>query len=537
MNTPYQKSVRQKPILLQIESFFYKHGRTRRHIKKISIILIPALLTNIILSLFLPLSKTISASTQPECPGMSYKIENVHNGTYNVSGNKTITLSTDGALFDWNSSFGISKIFVKGGVNANTYDYPDLSYSGDDLHAPVNPNNEKYYDISYINFCYPPAPKTQCIMELTKTDFADLVEPGQELKYHLKLENIGTANCTGGGVQLKEYYDTKTIFVSASPVPSHGNNLWNFGTMAPGAVREVDVTTKVSNTAPNGGKITNKACFWTREYNTWTCVEEETEIKTPPPPPPPGICENPITINFDKDAQNNDILKGQTIDTEYNSLGITVSAHNNNANHPQIAITFDSSNPSGGINGDQIADVDLGTPNIMFGGPGLSETGDNKEASNDTALHNLLIIPDNNVNTTPADGYIDDPNDEPSGGIFSFVFTKPYAFHSVQFIDLDYSAGNVSGYLDTAGNIQEFSLNAPKKGGNSVQKIFGDETTEIQLLKISATDSYGIDNLSLCPIEKPPVCGNSIPEENEDCDLGSANNGIECVPEYFLNGI
>src|SRR3989338_4952538 len=111
-----------------------------------------------------------------------------------------------------------------------------------------------------------------CVMELTKTDSPDPVEPGQNISYHLRLASTGTGMCTGGGVELKENYASATTFVSANPAPTSGNNLWNFGDVAPGAVNEVDVTVRVAADAQEGDIITNIACFWTREYDRWTCV-------------------------------------------------------------------------------------------------------------------------------------------------------------------------------------------------------------------------------------------------------------------------
>ncbi|MDD5110265.1 MAG: lamin tail domain-containing protein [Patescibacteria group bacterium] len=241
-----------------------------------------------------------------------------------------------------------------------------------------------------------------------------------------------------------------------------------------------------------------------------------------------GVCQNAITLDFENDASGNPMLKGQFIDTEYSLWGILVSAHNYNAAHPQKAIIFDSAHPSGGINGDKIVDVDLGTPNLQFGGPGNSENGDGKEPSNNTPLHNLLIIPDNAVDTTPADGYVDDPNDEPAGGSIRFVFNEPMTFSSVKYIDLDHGSNSaVVGYSDATGTAQVFSIPVPAKNGNSVQKISGDQTTKIRMLKLRGYDSFGIDEVVLCP--PLPYCGDGkVNLENEQCDDGNLVNGDGC---------
>lgn len=239
----------------------------------------------------------------------------------------------------------------------------------------------------------------------------------------------------------------------------------------------------------------------------------------------PDVCSGRIVLDFDKDAQGNAILKGQKIDDEYASWGVSVQAHNYNESHPQIAITFDSSNPSGGINGDRIADIDLGTPNKMFGGPGDSETGNGFEPSNNTALHNLLIDPDNDIDTNPADGYIDDPNDEPQGGSLRFIFNRKFTFESVKYIDLDYSTGEVLGFADKNATTQLFSLAVPKGAGNSVQTVSGDKTTKIQYLKLRGRDSYAIDEVTLCPVIE---CGDGFVEGAEMCDDKNTKDNDGC---------
>lgn len=240
-----------------------------------------------------------------------------------------------------------------------------------------------------------------------------------------------------------------------------------------------------------------------------------------------GVCENAITLDFDRDASGVDILRGQFIDSEYLPWGIAVTAHNYNAAHPQAAITFDSDTPTGGINGDQIVDVDLGTPNLQFGGPGNSETGDGREPSNSVALHNLLIIPDNVVDTTPADGLVDDPNDEPAGGSLRFTFSNPMAFSSVKYIDLDHNGGEVVGYSDATGTAQVFSIPVPVKNGNSVQQINGDQATPIRMLKLRGSDSYGVDEVVLCP-PAPSCSDGAVNQPSERCDDGNLVNGDGC---------
>jgi hypothetical protein len=78
------------------------------------------------------------------------------------------------------------------------------------------------------------------------------------------------------------------------------------------------------------------------------------------------------------------------------------------------SVIFDSSDPSG-------EDDDLGTANENFGGPGISTDG---SLSNDTPLGNILILAEDLVDTSPADGLVDDPDDTFfSGATTTFDFS------------------------------------------------------------------------------------------------------------------
>jgi len=73
--------------------------------------------------------------------------------------NNSVTISNFensalGQIFDWAATLGIDAVIVKGGPNANAYVYDPEAFGDDDLHAPVNPANDQYFDISHIEFCY-----------------------------------------------------------------------------------------------------------------------------------------------------------------------------------------------------------------------------------------------------------------------------------------------------------------------------------------------------------------------------------------------
>ena len=69
-------------------------------------------------------------------------------------GVNTATISSDGAYFDWVSTLGVAAVIVKGGPVANIFEYNPDAFGDTILHAPINPNNNKVYDISHIEFAY-----------------------------------------------------------------------------------------------------------------------------------------------------------------------------------------------------------------------------------------------------------------------------------------------------------------------------------------------------------------------------------------------
>jgi hypothetical protein len=103
----------------------------------------------------------------PTCGGLApegtswteLKVEPVEDGTFS-DGTLTVTIDVtetdDGPAFDWMSNIGVDAVFVKGGPGGLLYVYdPPAESTGDTgLHAPVNPNNDKFFGLSHLSFCY-----------------------------------------------------------------------------------------------------------------------------------------------------------------------------------------------------------------------------------------------------------------------------------------------------------------------------------------------------------------------------------------------
>jgi LPXTG-motif cell wall-anchored protein len=88
-----------------------------------------------------------------------FKVEPVDDGT-SSDGTLTVTIAVtetdDGPVFDWTSNIGVDAVFVKGGPGGLLYVYdPPAESTGDTgLHAPVNPQNDKFFGLSHLSFCY-----------------------------------------------------------------------------------------------------------------------------------------------------------------------------------------------------------------------------------------------------------------------------------------------------------------------------------------------------------------------------------------------
>jgi len=103
---------------------------------------------------------TTCADLAPEGANwVELKVEPVEDGT-STDGTLTVTIdvteTADGPVFSWTSNIGVDAVFVKGGPGGLLYVYdPPAESTGDTgLHAPVNPQNDKFFGLSHVSFCY-----------------------------------------------------------------------------------------------------------------------------------------------------------------------------------------------------------------------------------------------------------------------------------------------------------------------------------------------------------------------------------------------
>lgn len=57
---------------------------------------------------------------------------------------------------DYLDVYDASVVVVKGGPNAEVYHYDSWDDYDNGLTAPLNPNNDKWYGISHVQFCFDP---------------------------------------------------------------------------------------------------------------------------------------------------------------------------------------------------------------------------------------------------------------------------------------------------------------------------------------------------------------------------------------------
>ena len=192
---------------------------------------------------------------------------------------------------------------------------------------------------------------------------------------------------------------------------------------------------------------------------------------------------------------------------------------------------FDTSNPTGG-------DVDLGTPNEDFGGPGVGVDGKlGASLENSKALGNVLIISEDENSAAP--------DDSKFGGTFFFTFNDVKYVESIGFLDHD--VGSVSIELFKQDNTTEEIL-VSTGGDNGYEEVMIDRKL-LTGMNVHCKSSCAITHVNLkgrkecgpcvyvykvCGFKNDPVC-KDLKQQCEDlvCSIRQqANADYECSDEY-----
>jgi uncharacterized repeat protein (TIGR01451 family) len=203
-----------------------------------------------------------------------FKLEPVASGTYplsfnGLSGDVTVTVNNtpQGQTFDFSFSgdFVAAGVIVKGGPNANFYDYrPDGEDADTGLHAPVNPSNGRFYGLSHISFCIMEA---QAELEITKTAVDDTITIGDRAAFDITVTNLGPA--TAQNVTIDDElpngdldWEIVSEDIAGACSITSGNTLHcDVGDLAPDASFSVRVQTTTTMTSAECDRVLDNTAF------------------------------------------------------------------------------------------------------------------------------------------------------------------------------------------------------------------------------------------------------------------------------------
>jgi len=177
------------------------------------------------------------------------RVENPTTGSY-TDGTLTVALSvyaltaddpnhtgnqTGSQVFDFTATGGsVIGLAVKGGPNTNFYDHrPNGITSGTRLHAQVNPNNERFYGLSHVSFCYVPKARTRILTKVS----ADAITIGGSVT---DTATLSGGNNPTGTITFRVYGPSDATCSGAavftSTVAVNGNGNYTSGAFTPRAV-------------------------------------------------------------------------------------------------------------------------------------------------------------------------------------------------------------------------------------------------------------------------------------------------------------
>lgn len=182
------------------------------------------------------------------------------------------------------------------------------------------------------------------------------------------------------------------------------------------------------------------------------------------------VCAQLVTLDF----EDPDLVAGTIVSNpEYQyfaSYGIQITS--GLKQYP--VVIFDTAAPTGG-------DTDLGTPNVIYGGPGKGSGG----VTNSDELRRVLIVSEEKlysdlakkkVNTTdyallPDGNYrAKDPDDRASGGEFTFTFFTPTVLRDIGLLDMDDGTPPAI-FTATTSTGETYEWEGVNLGNNSYQVI------------------------------------------------------------------
>ncbi len=107
---------------------------------------------------------------------------------------------------------------------------------------------------------------------ISKTAFPDPVRVGDLLVYTIQYQNNGDAPVTG--IRITETYPSQVTFVTATPAPSIGNNVWLTDSLSGGGqTKIINVTVRVNSPLGDQTILSNRVTIDTNETTPFTSTE------------------------------------------------------------------------------------------------------------------------------------------------------------------------------------------------------------------------------------------------------------------------
>ena len=171
---------------------------------------------------------------------------------------------------------------------------------------------------------------------------------------------------------------------------------------------------------------------------------------------------------------------------------VSVSCLNPALGAANAAMIFDSNNPTGG-------DVDLGTPNSDFGGPGIdadgnAATGGNAGSpfQNNVTLDNILIVSEDLNSANPDDADV-------VGASCTINFPSDVEVSSIDILDVEADEPAASVQLKDGGGATLNTVTLPQTGDNGHAMVSLGPTSGVRQMIVLLNGSGAIDNIVFTP--------------------------------------
>ncbi|MBT8442465.1 MAG: hypothetical protein KJO76_08770 [Gammaproteobacteria bacterium] len=150
-------------------------------------------------------------------------------------------------------------------------------------------------------------------------------------------------------------------------------------------------------------------------------------------------------------------------------------------------------------------DLDIGSPNEDFGGPGVGEGGEaGSPFQNDEALGMIMVLAKDLVDTN-GDNLVDDPDDADVPGFIDFDFSMikkgqndgTVTINSVQFLDIEFDEGESPAQMVLMGpNIPTATISIIDTGNNGLATIEGIKLEGVSNVRVEFLGSGSLGAIS-----------------------------------------